>query len=84
MKRVRRQVEEGLDLAGSSSAPVGGKLRFPAQSGSVESAAVRLLAVGVIVRPIQLPEAAYLRVTIGRAADNDRLFEHIASAVSAS
>ena len=41
-------------------------------------AAERLLARGLIVRPIPVGEGGWLRVTIGRREDNDRLLEALA------
>jgi histidinol-phosphate aminotransferase len=40
-----------------------------------QDAAERLLSLGLIVRPIPVGEDGWLRVTIGRPADNDRLLE---------
>jgi histidinol-phosphate aminotransferase len=75
----RTRVEQALTEAGVSHTPSFGNFVFVRSPGPIEAVFDRLLAAGLIVRPIRFG-AGYFRITLGERADNDRMLAELAAA----
>ena len=70
-----------LREAGIAHTPTLANFVFVRCDAPLEQAFDRLLAAGLIVRPIPVRGEAWLRITVGKAADNDRLLAELVDAI---
>jgi len=77
----RDRVEAALSEAGVFHTPSLANFAFVRCRGSLEATFDRLLRAGLIVRPIPIRGEAWLRITVGKPADNDALLAHLIEAI---
>ncbi|MDQ2861567.1 MAG: histidinol-phosphate transaminase [Pseudomonadota bacterium] len=77
----RGRIERALDAAGIVHTRSWANFVFVRCDAPLEQAFDRLLAAGLIVRPIPVRGEAWLRITVGKAADNDRLLAELVDAI---
>ncbi|MEO8927276.1 MAG: aminotransferase class I/II-fold pyridoxal phosphate-dependent enzyme, partial [Caulobacteraceae bacterium] len=77
----RERIERALDAAGLVHTPSLANFVFVRCDAPLEQAFDSLLAAGLIVRPIPVRGEAWLRITVGHPADNDRLLGRLVEAI---
>lgn len=77
----RDRIEAALDAAGIAHTASMANFVFVRCDAPLEQAFDRLLAAGLIVRPIPVRGEAWLRITVGKAAHNDRLIAQLVDAI---
>jgi histidinol-phosphate aminotransferase len=73
----RTRMEWALDAAGVSHTTSRANFVFVRATGPLDEAFDRMLAAGLIVRPIRIGGEGYFRITIGHPADNDRMLTQL-------
>ncbi|MGH7024435.1 MAG: histidinol-phosphate transaminase [Candidatus Dormibacterales bacterium] len=76
----RDRMQEALTRAGIDHAPSQANFVFVRSPEPIDEAFDRLLAAGLIVRPIRFGEG-WFRITLGRPAENDRLLAELTAMV---
>jgi histidinol-phosphate aminotransferase len=77
----RGRVEAALDALGVERTRSAANFVFLRSPAGAEATAARLLREGLIVRPTPVP-GGWVRITIGRPADNDRLIAALPAALA--
>lgn len=77
----RARIEQALDELQIRHAPSQANFILIESSKPYQEAAETLLSRGVIVRPIPIGDNGWLRITIGRPQDNDRMLAELADAI---
>ena len=77
--RERERMQMALTEAGIFHTPSQANFVFVRSPGPIDEVFDRLLAAGLIVRPIRVGEG-YFRITVGMPADNDRMLAELARA----
>jgi histidinol-phosphate aminotransferase len=77
----RARVEAVLDAMGVERTVSAANFVFLRSPAGSEATAARLLREGLIVRPTPVP-GGWVRITIGRPADNDRLIAALPAALA--
>jgi histidinol-phosphate aminotransferase len=77
----RARVEQALDELQIRHAPSQANFVLVESRKPFAEAADKLLREGVIVRPIPIGENGWLRITIGRPQDNDRMLAALPDAI---
>ncbi|MBC7668907.1 MAG: aminotransferase class I/II-fold pyridoxal phosphate-dependent enzyme [Gemmatimonadaceae bacterium] len=77
----RGRVEAGLDAMAVQRTRSSANFVFLRSPAGAEATAMRLLQDGLIVRPTHVP-GGWVRITIGRPADNDRLIAALPAALA--
>ena len=77
----RDRIERALGAAGIVHTRSVANFVFVRCDAPLDEAFDGLLAAGLIVRPIPVRGEAWLRITVGKAVDNDRLIDHLIGAI---
>jgi histidinol-phosphate aminotransferase len=73
----RIRMERALDAAGRFHTVSQANFVFVRARGPIEAAFDRLLAAGLIVRPIRFGGEGYFRITVGHRGDNERMLAEL-------